>query len=77
LLLAACGEGERAREITIAGRSHGLLTHLALLTLRDLPSEATHRTWLAAMRQSGYQTIQQPRLVGSDRLLDEPVFGGL
>lgn len=77
LLLAACGEGERAREITIAGRSHGLLTHLALLTLRDLPSEATHRTWLTAMEHASRQTAQKPRIVGSDRLLDEPVFGGL
>lgn len=75
LLLAACGEAERAREITVAGRTHGVLSYLALRTLDRLPAGATHRQWLQAILAARSKLGQTPRLVGSEGLMDKPVFG--
>jgi hypothetical protein len=76
LLLAACGEGERAREITVRGRTYGVLTFHALRALQKLPREATYQEWLLAIRSQLSSVRQTPRLVGSKLLFDEPVFGG-
>jgi hypothetical protein len=76
LLLAACGEGERAREITVRGHTQGLLTHLALGTWKQLPRGATHEDWLFAIRTRLRPGMQTPRLVGNRLLREEPVFGG-
>jgi metacaspase-1 len=76
LLLAACGEGERAREITVRGHTQGLLTHLALGAWKQLPSGATHEDWLLAIRARLRPGMQTPRLVGNRLLREEPVFGG-
>lgn len=76
LLLAACGEGERAREITVRGRTYGVLTVHALRALRRLPRGVTHQEWLLAIRSQLSSVKQTPRLVGSKLLFDEPVFGG-
>ncbi len=75
LLLAACGEAERAREITREGKTQGVLTETALRTLQRLPPRATHREWLRAILRGLPQVAQTPRMLGNPRLLDEPVFG--
>lgn len=75
LLLAACGEGERAREITISGQTYGVLTYAARRALDGLEPGASHRTWLTAIRKGVRRFIQTPQLAGNSCLLDEQVFG--
>jgi hypothetical protein len=75
LLLAACGEGERAREIVVRGRAHGVLTRAAIQSLGGMPPGVSHRSWLRAIRKRVAGTGQTPNLVGQSQLLDEPVFG--
>lgn len=77
LLLAACGESERAREITLAGETRGAFTHTALRVLEQLPPGCSHRHWFAAVNHAirRLPLNQTPRLVGSAALSDEPVFG--
>lgn len=76
LLLAACGEQERAREVSIDGKSYGLLTYAAAKALDNLPKGATHRQWLQVIRASVRPNRQIPRLVGNLQMMDEPIFGG-
>lgn len=75
LLLAACGENERAREISVAGRTCGVLSYAALRALERLPQGATHRQWLKAIRALTPKPGQTPRLVGNVLMMDEPVLG--
>lgn len=76
LLLAACGEQERAREVSIGGKSYGVLTYAAAKALERLPTGATHRQWLELIRAAVRPSRQTPKLVGNPRLMDEPIFGG-
>jgi hypothetical protein len=76
LLLAACGEQERAREISIGGKSFGVLTYTAARALERLPTGATHRQWLGLIRAAVRPNRQTPQLVGNLQMIDEPIFGG-
>ncbi|MET7423883.1 caspase family protein [Dactylosporangium sp. NPDC005555] len=50
LLLAACRDTEYSYDATFAGRPNGAFTYVALAALADLPTGATYRDWLRAIR---------------------------
>lgn len=76
LLMAACGESERAREISLGGMTYGNFTRAAILSLDDLPQIRTPRQWFIAIaaKLRRRHLVQTPQLVGNTQLMDEPLF---
>lgn len=75
LLLAGCADIEYSFDTSFNGRPNGAFSRVAIDCLRQLPSGATYRQWMAAVRRvlPSQDLPQTPQLYGGDHQKRWPV----
>lgn len=77
LLLAGCRDSEYSYDAMFGGRPNGAFTYVALTALATLPTDATYRDWLRAIRAQlpSQNYPQTPALQASGPQLTWPLLG--